>query len=127
MTKETTMTEQEFRQWLAGEGIDTVVMVEREPNGSLDTHTHPFEARGLVLDGEFTVEVDGHTRRYGPGDVFQLGKVLWGEELITAAGGLDKAEAIEIRIAEPGSLEVLDPDAMVQPIDQGVAIQVVFR
>jgi hypothetical protein len=34
------------------------------------------------------------------GDIFQLGKVIWGEELIAAAGGLDKAEALEIRIPE---------------------------
>jgi site-specific DNA-methyltransferase (adenine-specific)/adenine-specific DNA-methyltransferase len=34
------------------------------------------------------------------GDLFQLGKVIWGEELITAAGGLDKAESLEIRIPE---------------------------
>ena len=34
---------------------------------------------------------------------------------------------VEISIAEPGSLEVLDPDAMIKPIDQGVVIQVVFR
>lgn len=34
------------------------------------------------------------------GDVFHLGKVIWGEELIAAAGGLDKAEALEIRIPE---------------------------
>jgi DNA modification methylase len=34
------------------------------------------------------------------GDIFQLGKVIWGEELMAAAGGLDKAETLEIRIPE---------------------------
>lgn len=67
------MTEEQFRQWLATEGIDTVVAVEREPNGWLDTHTHPFEARALVTEGEITIEAEGSTRRYGPGDIFQLG------------------------------------------------------
>ncbi len=67
------MTEEQFRQWLASEGIDTVVAVEREPNGWLDTHTHPFEARALVTEGEITIEAEGETRRYGPGDIFQLG------------------------------------------------------
>lgn len=67
------MTEEQFRQWLASEGIDTVVAVEREPNGRLDTHTHPFEARALVTEGEITIEAEGGTRRYGPGDIFQLG------------------------------------------------------
>lgn len=67
------MTEEEFRQWLAREGVDTVVTVEREPDGMLDTHSHPFEARALVIGGEITIEAEGQTRRYGPGDVFQLG------------------------------------------------------
>lgn len=67
------MTEDEFRQWLAREGVDTVVTVEREPDGMLDTHSHPFEARALIIDGEITIEAEGQTRRYGPGDVFQLG------------------------------------------------------
>lgn len=34
------------------------------------------------------------------GDIFRLGSVLWGDNLITAAGGLDKAETLEIRIPE---------------------------
>ncbi len=67
------MTEHEFRQWLARDGVDTVVAVEREPDGMLDTHSHPFEARALVMAGEITIEAEGRTRRYGPGDIFQLG------------------------------------------------------
>ena len=34
------------------------------------------------------------------GNVFRLGLVFWGEDLIKAAGGLEKAERLEIRIAE---------------------------
>ena len=52
------MTEQQFRDQLASEGITTVVVVEREPNGSLDTHSHPLEARALILDGEITIVTD---------------------------------------------------------------------
>ena len=48
------MTETEFRVMLASAGFDTVVLVEREP-GSLDTHTHPFEARALIIDGEISI------------------------------------------------------------------------
>ncbi len=66
------MTEQEFRSQLAAEGITTVVMVEREANGSLDTHSHPFEARALILDGEITIVAEGSTRHCTAGDMFQL-------------------------------------------------------
>ena len=66
------MTENEFRQLLASEGIETVVLVEREP-GSLDTHSHPFEARALILEGEITIVTDRGTQHCGPGDSFHLG------------------------------------------------------
>lgn len=66
------MTEQEFRDLLASEGFSTVVAVEREPNGSMDTHTHPFEARVLVIDGEITVVSAGGTQLCRAGDTFQL-------------------------------------------------------
>ena len=35
-------------------------------------HTHPFDARLLVLEGEFILGQDGQTRRYGPGEVFEV-------------------------------------------------------
>ncbi|NLZ19664.1 MAG: hypothetical protein GXY24_05295, partial [Bacteroidales bacterium] len=34
------------------------------------------------------------------GDVFRLGRVFWGEELLKEAGGPEKAKALEIRIPE---------------------------
>jgi hypothetical protein len=34
------------------------------------------------------------------GDVFRLGKVFWADELLSAAGGLEKAERLMIRIPE---------------------------
>ncbi len=34
------------------------------------------------------------------GDVFRLGRVFWGEDLITAAGGLEKAAPLELRLSE---------------------------
>jgi len=34
------------------------------------------------------------------GDVFRLSRVFWGEEVIIAAGGLEKAERLELRIPE---------------------------
>jgi site-specific DNA-methyltransferase (adenine-specific)/adenine-specific DNA-methyltransferase len=34
------------------------------------------------------------------GDVFRLGKVFWGEDVVNAAGGIEKAKSIELRIPE---------------------------
>jgi hypothetical protein len=34
------------------------------------------------------------------GEVFRLGQVFWGEDLLAAAGGLDKAASLEIRLSE---------------------------
>lgn len=34
------------------------------------------------------------------GDVFRLARVFWGENLVTAAGGLEKAERLELRLPE---------------------------
>ena len=66
------MTEQEFRNQMAAEGITEVVMVEREPNGGLDTHSHPFEARALILAGEITIIADTGTQHCKAGDTFRL-------------------------------------------------------
>lgn len=65
------MTEQEFRALLAADGIATVVLVERVP-GELGTHTHPFEARALILEGEITIVSAMGEQRCGPGDSFYL-------------------------------------------------------
>lgn len=47
-----------LREWAAGE--------------SVPEHTHAFEVRALMLDGEFTLTVDGHSRTYRAGEVFTL-------------------------------------------------------
>ena len=65
------MTESEFRAMLASAGFDAVVLVEREP-GSLDTHTHPFEARALILDGDITIVSQQGEQHLHAGDTFHL-------------------------------------------------------
>lgn len=66
------MTEADFERELASQGFTEVSTVEREAGGQLPTHTHPFEARALILDGEIHIEVAGTTRRYRAGDIFHL-------------------------------------------------------
>ena len=35
-------------------------------------HTHPFDARVLILKGEYLLTEAGTTRRFGPGEAFEL-------------------------------------------------------
>ncbi len=65
------MTETEFRNLLTSEGFDEVVLVEREP-GSLDTHSHPFEARALILAGDISIVSEQGEQHFGAGDTFHL-------------------------------------------------------
>jgi len=67
------MNKEEFEKMLAENGVETVVEVVREPNGSLDTHTHPFEAHALILEGEITLVAEGKTIHCKAGDTFRLG------------------------------------------------------
>ena len=45
------MQKDAFIEALAKEGFTELVAVEREPNGGLGMHAHPFEAKALILDG----------------------------------------------------------------------------
>jgi quercetin dioxygenase-like cupin family protein len=61
-----------FRQELQRKGFATITTVTREPDGFLDTHSHPFEAKALILSGEITLVCQGQGTLYRPGEVFYL-------------------------------------------------------
>ena len=46
------MNREEFTQALRQEGYAQVTVVKRAAGGRLDLHTHPFEAKALILGGE---------------------------------------------------------------------------
>lgn len=60
-----------FIRTLADEGFPEPVLVTREP-GHMDEHTHPFEAKALIVAGEITIGTCGESRLYRAGDVFHL-------------------------------------------------------
>ena len=66
------MGKDDFIAMLAAEQFNEPITVEREADGSMDAHSHPFEAKALVLQGELTIRVGDTERLYRAGDVFHL-------------------------------------------------------
>jgi quercetin dioxygenase-like cupin family protein len=66
------MERDDFVEMLAREGFQTTVLVEREAGASIDDHTHSFEAKALILEGELTLRIGDEETRYQTGDVFHL-------------------------------------------------------
>jgi quercetin dioxygenase-like cupin family protein len=61
-----------FEQDLLAKGY-AVSTVTRAAHGRLDVHTHPFEARALILTGEIRIQcVDQEEKLYRPGEIFHL-------------------------------------------------------
>ena len=66
------MTPEVFTEQMRKEGFETFVTVEREANGMMDEHSHPFASCALILAGEITLEVNGVNSVYRVGDIFAL-------------------------------------------------------
>jgi quercetin dioxygenase-like cupin family protein len=68
------MQPSEFEAALRQDGfseIDTRFVVA-QPTG--DEHTHPFDVRALVLEGDITLTVHGTARTYRAGEVFTMAR-----------------------------------------------------
>jgi hypothetical protein len=69
------MTSSDFASYEAqarAEGFDEVLERRWPPATVLDTHTHPFALKALVIDGEMWLSVDGVTQHLQRGDAFRL-------------------------------------------------------
>lgn len=66
------MNQETFMETLDREGFKEMVTVTREPDGSLETHMHPFEAKALILSGELQLQAGDEDRCYRAGQVFHL-------------------------------------------------------
>jgi quercetin dioxygenase-like cupin family protein len=66
------MNREAFTDMLSKEGFPDAVLVTREPNVEMDVHSHPFEAKALIVEGELHIRVDDDERVYRVGDVFHL-------------------------------------------------------
>ena len=53
-------------------GCDEVIERSWKPDTVVDTHTHPFSARALVVQGEMWLTVGDRTQHLRAGDRFEL-------------------------------------------------------
>ncbi len=65
------MTPAAFEAALLRDGY-TADTRDYSPDQATPEHTHPFDVRGLVLEGEFTVTAAEGSRTYRAGEVFAL-------------------------------------------------------
>ena len=67
------MERSQFEEELRSLGYKEVTTVTRPAHGRLDVHTHPFEARALILTGEIRIQCAGEEEKlYRPGEIFHL-------------------------------------------------------
>ena len=65
------MNQQTFEAELKRDGYD--VMTNTTPGVKVNPeHSHPFDVRALVLKGALTLNRDGGSRTYRPGEVFSM-------------------------------------------------------
>jgi hypothetical protein len=66
------MERSEFMETLSREGFPEAVAVVKDSAGSAPEHTHPFEAKALILAGDMRIRVGDSERVYHVGDIFHL-------------------------------------------------------
>jgi hypothetical protein len=64
----------DFEASARADGYDELLERQWEPSMVLDTHTHPFDARALVTQGEMWLTQQGTARHLKPGDTFTLAR-----------------------------------------------------
>jgi quercetin dioxygenase-like cupin family protein len=66
------MDKADFKIQLEAELFNEIVEVVKPANEFVGIHTHPFEAKALIVQGELSISVNNVSRLYKLGDVFQL-------------------------------------------------------
>ena len=70
-TREIAMDQKTFETELQRDGYRQIE-VKSFPPGHRPGHAHDFDVRGLVLDGELTIEGEGLRQTYRPGEMFAM-------------------------------------------------------
>jgi len=66
------MQRAEFESALRGEGFSEIIEKTAQPNFEAKPHTHPWDVRILVLEGQMTVVKEGVAHVCNPGDTFAM-------------------------------------------------------
>ncbi|MBT9552640.1 MAG: AraC family ligand binding domain-containing protein [Hydrogenophaga sp.] len=61
-----------FKSAALAEGFDEVLERVWAPDTVLDTHSHPFAVKALVVQGEMWLTVGDETQHLVPGELFEL-------------------------------------------------------
>jgi quercetin dioxygenase-like cupin family protein len=69
-----TPTYEAFEASARAEGFDEVLVRDWKPGQVVDTHTHPFAIKALVVSGDFWLHEGGHERHVRTGDWFELAR-----------------------------------------------------
>jgi quercetin dioxygenase-like cupin family protein len=77
-----------FRAAALEEGFDEVLEREWAPDTLLETHSHPFAVKALVVKGDFGLTINGQTRQLQAGDRFALDRDVPHSERYGAEGAV---------------------------------------
>lgn len=66
------MSTADFETALKGAGYLDVEMKQAKADFATQPHSHPFDVRALVVDGDITLTTGGESRTYRVGDVFEM-------------------------------------------------------
>ena len=75
-----------FTRDAQAEGFDEVLERKWPPSAVLDSHTHPFAVKALVVEGEMWLTVGDDVRHLLPGDEFALDREVPHAERYGAQG-----------------------------------------
>ena len=70
----TPATFDEFQTTMLAQGYDEVLVRDWEPGQVVGTHSHPFDAKALVVRGEMDLTADGRTQHIAAGGGFELAR-----------------------------------------------------
>lgn len=75
-----------FELQLQAEGYQVITSVQQPPGYAMGEHVHPFDACALILEGDFTITVEGREQHYRAGEIFRLSAGTSHSERSGAAG-----------------------------------------
>ena len=63
-----------FAEEARAQGFDEVVVREWPPGKVIESHTHPFHAKAMVVQGEMWLTVGAREQHLRPGDRFEVAR-----------------------------------------------------